>query len=62
MVDLGSGTEKEAAVLRNLRAIKNDTGHGTLQVSVVGASESLILRAHSIKDLTQEHNSVTIHP
>ncbi len=55
-------TAKEAGVLRELRAIKNDTGFGTLQVSVMDGVESLILRAHSIKALTEERNSATIQP
>lgn len=54
-------TEKEASVLQNLRAIKSETGYGTLQVSVTGGVESIILRAHSVKDLTTSKPSVITH-
>lgn len=51
-------TPKEAGVIQHLRALKNETGFGTLQVSVTDGVESLILRAHSIRDLTTEHPSI----
>ena len=46
-------TTKEANVIEHLRKIKSDTGFGTLQVSVTDGTESLVLRAHSEKDLTK---------
>lgn len=51
-------TSKEAGVIQHLRALKNDTGFGTLQVSVTDGVESLVLRAHSDKYFAVEHLSV----
>lgn len=51
-------TPKEAGIIQHLRALKNDTGFGTLQVSVTDGVESLVLRAHSVKDLTVDHPSI----
>ncbi len=55
-------TAKEAGVIQHLRALKSSGGHGTLRVDVADGSEILLKREHSIKDLTAEHNSVTIRP
>lgn len=51
-------TAREAGVIENLRAIKKDTGHGTLQVSVTDGVESLVLRAHSVRDLVSDGSAI----